>query len=286
MGSPLNQFIEVRGARLRVRIAGDGPPVLLVHGWAIDLDMWTPQFAALTGRYRLIAFDRRGFGYSSGTAGIDHDLADIEQLLDILDIDSVAIVGMSQGARVALRWAVYSPRATSCLVLDAPPPDLLDMDRPQGEIALATYRELVRTEGIEAFRKHWLEHPLMRLHTSEPRAHALLREMVERYPGQDLVEWKMPPLQPSPASGGGQGGGSRSLPQLELPILIINGEHDTSARIDAGAELAHALPHAQLALIPGAGHLSNLDNPGAYNQALDQFLATSHRAQRSMCHAE
>ena len=94
MGSPLNQFIEVRSARLRVRIAGAGPTVLLVHGWAIDLDMWTPQFAALAGRYHLIAFDRRGFGYSSGTPGIDQDLADIEQLLDTLDIDSVAIVGV------------------------------------------------------------------------------------------------------------------------------------------------------------------------------------------------
>src|SRR5262249_39383581 len=110
MGSPLNQFIEVSGARLRVRIAGDGPAVLLVHGWAMDLVMWTPQFAAIAGRYRLIAFDRRGFGHSSGTAGIDHDLADIEALLDTLDIDCVAVVGMSQGARVALRWAVYSPR--------------------------------------------------------------------------------------------------------------------------------------------------------------------------------
>jgi pimeloyl-ACP methyl ester carboxylesterase len=275
MGSPLNQFIEVHGARLRVRIAGDGPAVLLVHGWAIDLDMWTPQFAALCGRYRLIAFDRRGFGYSSGTAGIDHDLADIEQLLETLDIDSVAIVGMSQGARVALRWAVYSPRATTCVVLDGPPPDLLAMNRPQGEIALATYRELVRNEGIEAFRQHWLAHPLMRLYTTEPRAHALLREMVGRYPGRDLADEPGAPL-----------ASARILPQLDVPILIINGEHDTSARIDAGAELSHALPHAELALIPGAGHLSNLDNPGAYNQALDQFLAKSHRAHRSMCHAE
>ena len=97
MGSPLAEFVEVRSARLRVRTAGKGPAVLLVHGWAIDLDMWAPQFAALVDRYRLIAFDRRGFGYSSGTAGIDHDLADIEQLLARLDIDSIAIVEKSHG---------------------------------------------------------------------------------------------------------------------------------------------------------------------------------------------
>jgi pimeloyl-ACP methyl ester carboxylesterase len=275
MGPPLDAFVEVRGARLRVRIAGEGPAVLLVHGWAIDLDMWAPQFAALADRYRLIAFDRRGFGYSSGTAGIDHDLADIEQLLARFDLDSIAIVGMSQGARVALRWASYAPRATQCLILDGPPRDILAAGRPEGEITLAAYRGLVRDQGIEAFRTQWLQHPLMRLYTNEPRAHELLREMVGRYPGQDLMGEEMPPPQPSPACAGGQ-----------LPTLIINGEHDTATRLDAGAELARALPHAQLAIIPGAGHLSNLDNPGAYNQALDQFLTAAHRPHRSTCHAE
>lgn len=276
MGSPLNEFVEVRGARLRVRTAGSGPAVLFVHGWAIDLDMWTPQFAALADRYRLIAFDRRGFGYSSGTTGLDHDLMDIEQLLDMLDIDSIAIVGMSQGARVALRWATYSPRATTCLVLDGPPRDILAVGRPEGEITLKRYRELVRDQGIDAFRKEWLQHPLMRLYTTDPRAHALLREMVGRYPGHDLMGDETAPL---PAM-------HSSLQRLDLPILIVNGEHDTEVRIHAGAELARALPHAQLAIIPGAGHLSNLDNPGAYNQALDQFFAPAFRSHRSTCHAE
>jgi pimeloyl-ACP methyl ester carboxylesterase len=275
MGSPLNELIEVRGARLRVRTAGNGPAILFVHGWAIDLDMWTPQFAALAGRYRLVAFDRRGFGFSSGTAGIEHDLADIEQLLARLGIDSIAIVGMSQGARVALRWALYSPGATRCLILDGPPRDILAVGRPEGEVTLAAYRELVRDQGIEAFRRQWLQHPLMRLYTNEPRAHALLREMVGRYPGHDLMGDETAQL---PGVG--------SLQGLDLPILIVNGEHDSAVRIGAGAELARALPHAQLAIIPGAGHLANLDNPRAYNQALEQFLAPAHRSHRSTCHAK
>jgi pimeloyl-ACP methyl ester carboxylesterase len=268
------QFIEIRGARLRVCTAGKGPAVLFVHGWALDLDMWMPQFAALADRYRLIAFDRRGFGASSGTAGIDHDLTDIEQLLAVLGVERIAIVGMSQGARVALRWAMYSPRATTCLILDGPPRDLLAIGRPQGEIALAAYRELVRNEGIDAFRRQWLKHPLMRLHTTEPRAHALLREMVGRYPGQDLMGDETAQL---PAIG--------SPHRLQVPALIVNGEHDMESRIGAGAELARALPHAQIAIIPRAGHLSNLDNPGAYNQALDEFL-NEHASHRSTCHAE
>ena len=263
MGQALDELIEVRGARLRVRTAGKGPAVLLIHGWTLDLDMWTPQFATLSNRYRLIAFDRRGFGSSTGAPGIEHDLADIEQLLAELSLEQIAIVGMSQGARVALRWAMRNPRRTTCLVLDGPPRDLFAVGRSDGEITFSVYRELVRGEGIEAFRKQWLEHPLMRLHTHDVRARTLLREMVNRYPGRDLL-----------AQDTDRVCGVGDLSRLDLPVLIINGEHDSDARIGVGADLARTLTDARLAVIPAAGHLSNLDNPGAYNAVLGEFLSS------------
>jgi 3-oxoadipate enol-lactonase len=269
----IDQFMDAGGARLRVRTAGAGPAVLLVHGWALDLDMWTPQFAALAGRFRLIAFDRRGFGLSSGAPGIEADLADIDQLLATLGVERVAIVGMSQGARVALRWAVETPGRTTSLVLDGPPRDLLAAGRPQGEITLATYRELVRNEGIDAFRKEWLEHPLMQLHAHDARTRALVREMVDRYPGHDLLAANAPQV--------GQVG---DLERLDVPVLIVNGEYDSDTRIGAGAELARALPQARLAVIPGAGHLSNLDNPHAYSKVLGEFLAGHARIAASSEH--
>ena len=102
MGQALDELIEVRGARLRVRTAGKGPAVLLIHGWTLDLDMWTPQFATLADRYRLIAFDRRGYGLSTGAPGIEHDLADIEQLLAAAvartDRDRRHVAGRSRSA--------------------------------------------------------------------------------------------------------------------------------------------------------------------------------------------
>jgi pimeloyl-ACP methyl ester carboxylesterase len=269
--SSSTKFMDMGGARLRVRTAGKGPAVLLLHGWTLDVDMWTPQFATLANRYRLIAFDRRGFGLSTGTPGIEHDLSDIAQLLAKLAVERVAIVGMSQGARVALRWAMRSPDMTRCLVLDGPPRDLLAVGRPDGEITLTAYRELVRNEGIDAFRRKWLQHPLMRLHTQDARVRALLREMVGRYPGHDLrtVDTEQLPV-------------VSDLNQLDLPVLVINGEHDSDARIGAGADLARALPDVRLAVIPAAGHLSNLDNPGAYNAVLGQFLS----AELAPCRAE
>jgi pimeloyl-ACP methyl ester carboxylesterase len=262
VGQALNEFLDIRGARLRVRTTGQGPAVLLVHGWALDLDMWMPQFAALAGRYRLIALDRRGFGFSSGTPSIEDDVADIDELLAKLRVDRVAIVGMSQGARVALRWALENPARIASLLLDGPPRDLLAVGRPQGEITLATYRELVRTQGIEAFRKEWLDHPLMQLHTHDARTRALVREMVARYPGHDLRQDDSPGV----ACIG-------DLHRLDVPVLIVNGEYDSDMRIGAGAELARALPDARLVVIPGAGHLSNLDNPAAYNKVLSEYVS-------------
>lgn len=265
MGQALDELVDVRGARLRVRTAGKGPAVLLIHGWTLDLDMWAPQFATLASRYRLIAFDRRGFGLSTGAPGMEHDLADIEHLLAALSLDQIAIVGMSQGARVALRWAMRYPHRATCLVLDGPPRDLLAIDRSESEITFTAYRELVRGEGIEAFRRQWLEHPLMRLHTHDVRARTLLREMVNRYPGHDLL-----------ADGTERVSSVGDLKQLDLPVLIINGEHDSDARIGAGADLARALPDARRAVIPAAGHLANLDNPGAYNAVLGEFISSEY----------
>ena len=273
------QLIDVGGARLRVRTAGEGPAVLLIHGWALDLDMWTPQFAALAARNRLIAFDRRGFGLSSGTPSIEDDLADIEELLATLAVERVAVVGMSQGARVALRRAIESPETTSGLVLDGPPRDLLATGPQPGEITLGTYRKLVRDEGIAAFRKEWLDHPLMRLHAHDASTRALLHEMVERYPGHDLLTDDPPQI----ARVG-------ELQRVDMPVLIINGEYDSDTRIGAGAELTRSLRDARLAVIPGAGHLSNLDNPAAYNKVLGAFLAAHSRTAASSeyvsCRAE
>jgi pimeloyl-ACP methyl ester carboxylesterase len=270
MGQALDDFIEVRGARLRVRTAGEGPAVLLIHGWTLDLDMWTPQFATLARRYRLIAFDRRGFGLSTGSPGVERDLADIEGLLAQLSLGRIAIVGMSQGARVALHWAMRFPHRTTCLVLDGPPRDLLASGRSDSEITFAAYRELVRRAGIEEFRRQWLEHPLMRLHTHDVRTRALLRQMVNCYPGRDLL---------ADDTDGVTGVGD--LSQLDLPVLVINGEHDSDARIGAGAELARTLPDVRLAVIPAAGHLANLDNPAAYNAALNEFLSSEYASCRA-----
>jgi 3-oxoadipate enol-lactonase len=255
-------FIEVRGARLRCRVEGSGPNVVFIHGWALDLDMWRPQFEALAGSYRLIAFDRRGFGFSSGLPHVETDVDDLAQILAAVGAGRVAIVGMSQGARVALRWAMRFPRMTACLVLDGPPRESGVEDAPmQAEIPMAAYRELVRTDGMDAFRELWRRHPFMRLRSGDVRRQTLLREIVDRYPGRDLhiaQQSLSPILDPG---------------RIAMPAIVINGECDTAERRAAGMELAGRLPNARQSVVAGAGHLSNLDSPAAYNELLAEFFA-------------
>jgi pimeloyl-ACP methyl ester carboxylesterase len=182
-------FIEVEGARLRLRDDGQGFPVLLVHGWALDLDMWRPQAEAWAGRWRVIRYDRRGFGCSSGAPSLAADVRDIESLLRRLNLQRVAIVGMSQGARGAMQAAAGALRERiACLVLDGAPFDSRDSDEP--EVPLERYRELARTAGLEAVRNEWRRHPFATLQGAERSAHELLPRSSRRPRGRStFLRW-------------------------------------------------------------------------------------------------
>lgn len=267
MGAALSEdrFIDVDGATLRVRSAGEGSAVVLVHGWALDLDMWRAQIERLSHWYRVIAFDRRGFGQSTGEPGIERDVLDIDRALERFDIEHTAMVGMSQGARVALRWALRHPQRTSCLVLDAPPAE--GLPRPPGgeEIPIDDYRELLRREGIDAFRRLWLQHPYMQLHSDDVSARQLLREIADRYPAKDLLMQQRPFSSPVEA---------RDLRRLPVPTLVLSGEYDSPQRRSIAKLLAETIQNARLHTIAGAGHLAALDAPDLYTRTLHGFFSS------------
>jgi pimeloyl-ACP methyl ester carboxylesterase len=114
-------YLEINGEHLRYRDEGRGRAVLLVHGWTLDLDMWGEQAAALASEFRVVRLDRRGFGLSSGLPSPARDQADVLALCEHLGLDSIAMVGMSQGAGVVLEFARSYPQMISCIVLDGPP---------------------------------------------------------------------------------------------------------------------------------------------------------------------
>jgi 3-oxoadipate enol-lactonase len=254
-------YLDVEGARLRYRDAGAGPAVVLVHGWTLDLDQWDPQAAALAGPWRLIRFDRRGFGLSTGRPSLAADADDAQALCRQLGVPRAVFVGMSQAARIVAKLAVTAPGLTAGIVLDGAPASLAGPAQP--ELALDEFRALARRDGIEAFRQAWARHPVTQLRTADPDAHAVRARMLARYPGHDLLE--DPPALPAVPE-------ALPLESIRQPALVLFGAHDMASRQQAARQLANRLPGAVLETVPDAGHLACLDNPLAYNAALLRFL--------------
>jgi 3-oxoadipate enol-lactonase len=267
-----DSYLQTEGARLRYRDEGRGDAVIFIHGWTLDLDMWEPQAAALSGAYRVIRLDRRGHGLSSGRPSLSRDLADLHTLCRHLGLRQAAMVGMSQGARSALSFSSGSPATISCLILDGPP--RIGASGAQ-DIPYDSYRALARGRGMDAFRREWAQHPLAALRTRDRRAHELVAQMIARYPGYDLTD--------VPTEG------SAAVPSvpanIRMPVLLIGGEFDLDSRKTAASELASQFPQAERVQISGAGHLCNLDDPAAYNAAIKEFLGRhAHRSHDAASH--
>jgi 3-oxoadipate enol-lactonase len=259
----LDRYLVVDGARIRYRDAGQGAVVLMVHGWTLDLDMWEPQAAALRDSFRIVRLDRRGFGLSSGRPAPAKDISDIGALCEHLGIRRVALVGMSQGVRAVLGFASVARDMISCLILDGPPDIGRQGPAAEDDLPLDYFRSLIRTEGISAFRREWAKHPLVSLSTADLRVRELLAAMIMRYPGNDLVH---------PAVTADLPPSAFAIDAMQVPMLVITGEHEMAQRTRAANDLAARAPRATRAVIGAAGHLPNLDNSMEYNAVLRAFL--------------
>lgn len=263
-----DRYFQPDDTRLRYRDEGEGEAVVFLHGWTLDLEIWDPQAAEFRRALRVIRFDRRGHGLSGGSPAPGQDVRDLEALLDHLRVPRAALVGMSQGARTALAFALHSPQRVAALALDGPP-DFRGTGEHDPELPMERFRALASTAGVDAFRAAWRDHPLMRLHSGDRSATELVARSLARYAARDLLE----PAQAPPAQVDEQ-----SLGRLQLPVLVITGERDLAGRLRAADWLCSALPLAERALVPDAGHLPNLDNPRRYDELLRQFLRRQSRA--------
>jgi 3-oxoadipate enol-lactonase len=241
-----DRFLEREGATLRWRLEGAGPALVLLHGWALDLGYWDAVAPLLARRFTVLRFDRCGFGLSGGVPDIHRNVDDLQALLDTAEMSRPALLGMSQGARLALHYTLRNPAAVSALLLDGAP----ELES-ESELPIAQYRKLLDDDSAVAMQSEILAHPLMQLHTQDLESRCILVETVARYRGLDLAH-KI------------RRGRAPDLHDIETPTLIINGALDSEARREAGRRLQAIIPHAQRIELQAAGHLAALDVPAQY----------------------
>jgi pimeloyl-ACP methyl ester carboxylesterase len=127
----------VNGVTLQYEIEGSGKPLVLIHGWAVHRGFWDGDVGRFAPHYMVIRYDRRGFGASSGKPDLTADPADLKALLETLGHRRATIMGHSQGAAVALTFAVRYPEMVDALILyGAGPPAGFERLAPSSAPAL------------------------------------------------------------------------------------------------------------------------------------------------------
>lgn len=263
--------VTVNGVRLHVEVTGEGPAVLLLHGFTGSAETWAPHRAAWEG-FTAVAVDLLGHGRSDCPADparyrVERCVEDLLAVLDRLGFGRAAVLGYSMGGRVALRLALRAPERVWALVLESASPGIEDPEeraaRVRSDDALAAD---IERDGIEAFVARWEALPLW---ASQARLPAEVRERL-----------RAQRLRNSPVglanSLRGMGAGQEEpvldrLDRLTLPVLLLAGALD-GKYCGLAREMARRLPCARLAVVPEAGHAVHLEQPAAFQAAVRAFL--------------
>lgn len=264
--------LVVNDLRFALERGGEGPSLLLLHGFTGSRASWAPVLPAFQERYSTLTVDLIGHGASSAPADparyrMEHCVADLVALLDACGIDRTAVLGYSMGGRVALHLALAAPERVSALVLEGASPGIADPAERAARVASDTARaERIEREGLVAFVDYWERIPLF---ASQARLPAATRERVRA--GR---------LASNPVglanSLRGMGAGAMTpvvdrLGELSMPVLYIAGELDRKYSA-IGQEMVAALPQAELVIVPDAGHTVHLEQPERFQQAVLRFL--------------
>ena len=256
------ELVRANGVDVAYERVGEGPPLVLVHGAASDSRMWQPQLAALADELTVVAWDEPGAGRSSDVPA-DFSLADyadcLAALIDALDLGPAHVAGLSWGGTVALELYRRRPELVATLLF-ADSYAGWKGSLPAGEVR-------ARVEGVRqmlAAGGESFDPTLPGLFAGDPPAEfvSLLEAMAA-----DVRPHSMK----TALSVMAETDLSDLLPHVAVATLLIWGELDGRSPLSVARQFEQAIPDTELVVIPGAGHVSNLEAPEPFNDAVRRF---------------
>ena len=259
------EIVRAHGLEIAYRRIGDGPPLVFVHGAAEDGRAWQPQLAALGDEFTVVAWDEPGAGGSSdlpaifGLADYAHCLA---ALIDAIGLGPAHVAGLSWGGTVAQELYRHHPELVATLIL-------VDTyagwkgSLPEEEVRARVAGVLTNLQApAEAF-----DPTFPGLFAGDPPAEfvPLLDEMAAAVRPESLRNLLRVMAEADQRD---------LLPRIAVPTLLIWGELDVRSPLTVAQEFEHAIPEAELVVIPRCGHVSNLERPRPFNDAVRAFCRT------------
>jgi len=273
-------LLDLPGVRLRYDVSGKGPPLVLVHGSAVDRNTWTGVVPELSRTHTVITYDRRGYGESSYHPVRNHKLHanDLIAVLEKVAKKPACVVGWSSDGNVALAVAVRRPELfSSLIVVEAPFHGQRHMDAAVLRTLVRLKFQQLRGRHVDALDEFLRFGSALRsggnIYDSLP---APAREELRRYPHQVLAEWD-----PHPFGVMHEHVSTRSVAGIPVPITWVLGGESSQWLVRLHDYVKRRKPDITTVVIPGASHLVHIDNPTQFiktvtNSARDAIQA-AHR---------
>ncbi len=262
--------IVVYGTDMLLRDEGQGACLLFAHGFPLDGTMWRHQLDAFASRYRVVVPDLRGFGgtglgttfTAAAALSMERFADDLAGLLDQLAINKVVFVGLSMGGCVAWQFARRYPDRVRALVLCDTRASADTAEAAANRLKLAA-RVLV--SGSQEVAESMVSKLFAERTARESPLVVDAARQIMRGTRPDSIAAALRGLAHRPDMSG-------FLPDIAVPCVVIGGSEDAITPPEEMRSVAAALPRAEFIKIAGAGHMSPLESPVAFNEALARFL--------------
>ena len=249
-------YVDRDGIRIFYEAIGDGPPVLLTHGYSATSGMWAPQRKSLSADHQLIVWDMRGHGQSDSPEdpaayAEEATVADMAAILDACAGagSRAAIGGLSLGGYMSLAFHLaYPERTASLMVFDTGPGYRSDEPRAGWNRMVESTAVRFEEQGLAALGSS-AEVRVSTHRSADGLARAARGMLAQR--DSRVID---------------------SLPKVEVPTLVLAGANDEPF-INSTEYMASRIPGATKVIIPDAGHAANIDQPDAFNRAVLDFLS-------------
>ncbi len=261
------------GIKLYFEETGSGTPIVFVHEFAGDCRSWKPQVRHFSRRYRCITYNARGYPPSDVPADMERYSQasardDILCVLDGLRIDRAHVVGLSMGGFAALHFGMaYSPRALSLVVAGcgygAHPAQHAQFQEQSRALA-----KTMREEGMAKVAATYGHGPArMQLQAKDPRGFADFIRNFSEHSAQGSANTMLGYQARRPSLYDL----TTEMARIEAPVLIVAGDEDDPT-LEPSLLMKRTIPTAALAVLPGSGHVLNMEEPALFNRLLEDFF--------------